>query len=678
LLQHAYNPVDWYPWGEEALERARREDKPIFLSIGYATCHWCHVMEQESFEDPEVAGLMNETFVAVKVDREERPDLDHIYMSVCQMLTGSGGWPTTIVMTPGGRPFFAATYIPKQERFGQAGLLELIPRIRDIWLHRRDEVLHSADQVARALKGLERAGTGEIDQRVLASAYRELAERYDSEEGGFGSAPKFPSPHILRFLLRYWRRSGEGNALEMVEHTLTAMRRGGIYDQLGYGFHRYSTDRKWKVPHFEKMLYDQALLAVTYLEAYQATGNPLFAGTAREVLTYVMRDMTSPEGAFLSAEDADSEGIEGKFYLWEADEIHRVLGKRDAEVIIQALGVEERGNFSEEATGRHTGANILHWVQPPSEVASLLGLTVQELEERWSDARRRLFEAREGREHPYKDNKILLDWNGLMIAALAIATQVTEDPRFVRAAEEAIHFILSRMRTREGRLLHRYREGEAGITAHLDDYAYLIWGLIELYQTTFETRYLETALELNHDMLTHYLDTQDGALSFSPDDGEQLVVRNKVFYDGATPSGNSVALENLIRLARLTGKSTLEETAWRLARAFAPQVDRVPSGYTHFLVALDFAFGPSQEVVIVGPGRGRDTLEMLKALRSRFIPNQVVILKPSEETSPRIEAIADFIRSYKALEGKATAYVCREGSCSAPTTDKEEMLAELT
>jgi uncharacterized protein YyaL (SSP411 family) len=488
-------------------------------------------MEHESFEDPEVADLMNDAFVSIKVDREERPDLDHVYMTVCQMLTGSGGWPLTIFMTPDKRPFFAATYIPKGNRFGRTGMMELIPRIKEIWTHRRSEVLDSATKVVDALQGLEKESAGaELGRPELNQAYEELRKRFDATYGGFSAAPKFPTPHNLLFLLRYWKRSGNEQVLSMVEKTLQEMRYGGIYDQIGYGFHRYSTDREWLVPHFEKMLYDQALLALAYLEAFQATGKVLYSDTAREIFTYVLRDMTDPEGGFYSAEDADSEGVEGKFYLWEESEIDRILGKATANSIRKVFNVERDGNFKEEATGRKTGANILHLGKTIEEIASDLDLSATALAADVAAARDKLLDVRERRIHPHKDDKILTDWNGLMIAAFARGAQVLEEPKYADAAAKAADFVLARMRRPDGRLLHRYRDGEAKITAHLDDYAFLIWGLIELYEAAFEVPYLETALELNTHMLDHFWDDHSGGLFFTSDDGEDLIIRKKYVW----------------------------------------------------------------------------------------------------------------------------------------------------
>jgi len=676
LLQHAYNPVNWYPWGEEAFEKARKENKPVFLSIGYSTCHWCHVMEKESFEDPEVARVLNETFVCIKVDREERPDIDSTYMTVCQMLTGSGGWPLTIVMTPEKKPFFAGTYFPKTGRFGRVGVVELAQKIQELWKTRHSDILTQADRITDFLR--ESAGNkagGDLGQSELQSAYHQLAERFESRYGGFGNAPKFPTPHNLLFLLRYWKRTGNGQALTMVEKTLQAMRQGGIYDHVGFGFHRYSTDAQWLVPHFEKMLYDQAMLALAYIEAYQATHREEYAKTAREIFTYVLRDMTSPKGGFYSAEDADSEGEEGKFYLWTEDEIRQFLGK-EADLVIRVYNVAREGNFVEAMAGHKTGSNILHLTRPLAAIAGDLKMTEKALGERLEAAREKLFAVRETRIHPHKDDKILTDWNGLMIAALAKGAQVLDEPRYRETAERAAGFILNRLRAPKGRLLHRYRDGEAGIPAHVDDYAFLIWGLIELYEATFQVSYLQAALDLNRDLLTHFWDDKKGGFYLTADDGEKLLVRQKEVYDGAVPSGNSVALWNLLRLGRITGDADLEEKAARIGRAFAGSVQQMPSAYTQLMVALDFAVGPSHEVVIAGSLEAEDTKAMLKALRRHYFPNKVVLFRPEEEM-PEIAQLAEFTRSQVSLNGRATAYVCQSYRCERPTTDTKTMLEML-
>jgi uncharacterized protein YyaL (SSP411 family) len=677
LLQHADNPVDWYPWGDEAFERAKREDKPIFLSIGYSTCHWCHVMEHESFEDSAVAKLMNDVFVSVKVDREERPDIDDIYMMVCQMMTGSGGWPLTIIMTPDRKPFFAATYVPKTARFGRIGMLELIPRIKTLWATQRGQVLSTAAEITASLGKVSHESCGEmLGLDILDKAYRDLADRFDAEHGGFSRAPKFPTPHNLMFLLRYWKRTGRRNALDMVEKTLRMMRRGGIYDHVGFGFHRYSTDERWQVPHFEKMLYDQALLALAYTEAYQATANEIYLAPAREILEYVLRDMTSEEGGFYSAEDADSEDEEGKFYLWTEDEIRRILGEESAEIILQVFGVEDSGNFTDEATGRRNARNILYLRQEISDLAARIALPEQELRERLEEARQRLFAAREQRVHPLKDDKILADWNGLMIAALAKAAQVFERPEYVEAAAAAADFVLANLCLPDGRLLHRYRDGEAGVVANLSDYAFLVWGLIELYQAGFDETYLMRALDLNRSMIEHFWDGDHGGFYFTPDDGENLLTRKKDIYDGAIPSGNSVAMLNLLRLARLTGNQELEARAAELGKAFSGAVGQAPAAYTQLLMAVDFAHGPSYEVVIAGKRDAADTNAMLRHLMSPFIPNKVVLLRPDEE-APRISEVAEFTRDQSSIEKRATAYVCMGYNCRAPTTDTVKMLEML-
>jgi len=678
LLQHAHNPVNWYPWGDEAFEEAHRMDKPVFLSIGYSTCHWCHVMEKESFEDPEVAGLLNQTFVSIKVDREERPDLDHVYMTVCQMVTGSGGWPLTIVMTPDKRPFFAGTYIPKGSRFGRTGMMELIPRIGELWRTRREEVLASAEGITRTLRGLDQEGRGaRLDRSVMDRAYEELSRRFDETYGGFGNTPKFPTPHNLLFLLRYWSRTGKSEALGMVEKTLQEMRWGGIFDQIGFGFHRYSTDREWLVPHFEKMLYDQAMLALAYLETYQATGKEVYADTAREIFRYVLRDMTAPQGGFYSAEDADSEGVEGKFYVWTREELHRVLGEEAANLTAKVAHVARNGNYREEATGKNTGANILYFGKPISEIAADLGMGREDLERAFESARRRLFDARERRVHPHKDDKVLTDWTGLMMAALAKGAQILGSETYAEAAEAAAGFVLSRLRKPDGRLLHRYRDGEAAIPAHLDDYAFLVWGLIELYEATFDASYLKTAVDLNADMVDHFWDEEGGGLFFTPDDGERLIVRRKEVYDGAIPSGNAVALLNLLRLGRLTGRAELEEKAAAISRAFSAQIGQAPSGYTHFLSAVDFGIGPSYEIVVSGPSASRETESMIEALRGRYLPTCIIILRPSDQESPGITSLAPYTEQQLPLEGKPTVYLCKGNTCEAPSTDIGKVLASI-
>jgi len=586
LLQHAHNPVDWYPWSDEAFNKAVKEDKPIFLSIGYSTCHWCHVMERESFEDEEVAQLLNDTFVCVKVDREERPDIDNIYMTVCSMMTGGGGWPLTIIMTPDRKPFFAGTYFAKQTQFGRPGMLDLIPKLHDIWRNRRNEVLQSTEKILEILQQQYLSSQGpDLDHDTLHRAFRELVKRYDDVKGGFSRAPKFPTPHNLTFLLRYWKMTGNEQALAMVEHTLTAMRLGGMFDQLGYGFHRYSTDEKWLLPHFEKMLYDQALLSIAYLEAYQVTGNPLFKQTSDEVFSYVLRDMTAPAGGFYSAEDADSEGVEGKFYVWNHHELKQILTPDEFEFIRDLYNVRPEGNFHDEATGARTGENILYLNKNLVSLAADSVLNLEDFLSKHENIRKKLFSVREKRIHPYKDDKILTDWNGLMIAALAHGGRILDNKNYIEAAETAVRFILTNL-YQEDRLKHRYRDGGTAVDGMLCDYTYLVWGLLELYFAGFKTEFLEQAVLLNKRAIDLFWDEKDGGFFLTPADGESLLVRPKEIYDGALPSGNSLALYNLLRLERITGNPDLGSKAKHLIRGFSDNLREVPSGYTQFLSSL--------------------------------------------------------------------------------------------
>jgi hypothetical protein len=677
LLQHAANPVDWYPWGEEAFERARREDKPVFLSVGYSTCHWCHVMEHESFEDAEVAALMNANFVSIKVDREERPDVDQVYMTVTQAMTGGGGWPMTVVLTPDRVPFFAGTYFPKRGAYGRPGMMELLPRIAAAWRNERESLLGSADQVLSHLRQGRGAGSGDLPgERVLGRAYEDLLRRFDNEEGGFGTAPKFPVPHNLRFLVRYAERSGEERALTMVRKTLDAMRRGGIWDHVGFGFHRYSTDRRWLVPHFEKMLYDQALLALAYLEAYQITGDSAYAETARGIFTYVLRDMTSGEGAFYSAEDADSEGEEGKFYLWRPGETLAILGPDEGALFNRIYGISESGNFRDPHTGKQ--ASIPHLARPLASWAAELRVEEAELAARLEASRKKLLAARAKRIHPLRDDKVLTDWNGLMVAAFAVGAQVVEDARYAEAARRAADFMLEKLRDTDGNLFKRWRRGEAGLDATLEDHAFFAWGLLELYEATFEPRYLAEARALAHAMIERFRDEKSGGGFFLSSAGRSdLLVRPKESYDGAIPSGNSVAAVVLVRLGRMTGDPALEKEAEGVLRAFASDLERAPSVQTQMLVALDFLAGPSFEVVVVGTPGAADTRAMISKLRRPFLPRKVVLLRAPGPEGAEISALAPYVAQQTAIEGMATAYVCQNFACQAPTTDPAVMLAAL-
>ena len=682
LLQHADNPVDWYPWGPEAFARAQKEDKPIFLSIGYATCHWCHVMAHESFEHPGVAALMNEAFINIKVDREERPDIDQVYMTVCQMMTGGGGWPLTIIMTPDKKPFYAATYIPREGRYGRIGMVDLVPRIVEVWRNDRDKVLGTTRQIIAGLEKMEsQPPSGSLDPAIVAEAFKQLGGRFDKDLGGFGTAPKFPSPHNLIFLTRYWRSTGNRLALDMVERTLEQMRLGGIYDQIGFGFHRYSTDAEWLVPHFEKMLYDQAMLMLAATEAWLATGNPVLERTVREIAAYVLRDMTSPEGGFYSAEDADSEGEEGLFYLWTLDEIEKELGQEDGAFAATLWNLTADGNYADEASGQRTGRNIPHLGDSHVATASRSGTGEKEFENRLEKVRQRLFDVREDRIHPLKDDKVLADWNGLMSAALAFAGRVFGEEEWVASARKSTDFVLGEMRAKDGRLLHRYREGDASISAFLDDYVFMTTAMLELYDATLDATYLERALELQQKTMTLFWDRERDGFYFTAEDNEELLVRQKEIYDGAIPSGNSTAADNLIRLARLTGDTEHLQGADRIFAAFASEAGRLPSAHTQLMSALLRGAGPSLEVVVAGERGAADTEKLLATVRRTYLPQAAVLLVPPGKDGEKIRKIAAFAEAYGPVEGRAAAYVCQNFECQLPTTDPkklEELLAEAT
>ncbi len=683
LLQHAHNPVDWFPWGDEAFAEARRRSAPLFVSIGYSTCHWCHVMERESFEDDGVAQILNRDFVPVKVDREERPDIDQAYMAVCEMLTGHGGWPLTVVLTPDGKPFFAGTYFPRESRFGRPGLLDLLPRLAQAWREKREDVAKSAGEIARLASGAGREGAAATprataDEGMLRAGFGELDAAFDERHGGFGTRPKFPQPHGLMFLLRYWSRYGEDRALAMVERTLEAMAAGGIQDQLGGGFHRYSTDERWFLPHFEKMLYDQALLAMAYSEAFAATGKETYRAVADGVFDYVLRDMTSPEGAFYSSEDADSEGVEGKFYVFTAAEIRDALPPADAQAFIEAYGVSDQGNFRDEATGERNGANVLHLAGWPGAAAPGAGASIK-----LAAARRTLFELREKRVRPARDDKVLTDWNGLMIAAMAHAARAFGDLRYANAAGRAAGFILHRLARPDGTLLHRYRDGQSGIAGFLDDYAFLGWGLLELYFATFNLEHLETALRLARRQLELFSGSEEEGpgLRFvaatDPGVGERPVVglgAQKPAYDGAVPSGNAVTMYNLLRLARLTGRAELEEKASDIAVMLAGQARHDTWGHTFFLLALDYALGPSSEVVLAGELDAPDSHALLEALEQGFRPRQVLLHLPrGGPARDRLVAMAPFTETLASAGPRALAYICSGGQCLLPVTDPAQL-----
>ena len=633
-------------------------------------------MEKESFEDEEAARYLNETFVCIKVDREERSDIDAVYMAVCQMLTGSGGWPLTIFMTPDKIPFFAGTYIPKDNRFGRPGLIDLCRNIKGLWATERDKVLTSASSISENMgKFFSFDSVGTLTETIFDDAFAQFEKIYDPQFGGFGSAPKFPTPHQLLFLLRYHHRTGNGHALEMVKKTLSAMRLGGIWDQVGFGFHRYSTDKLWLVPHFEKMLYDQALLAQAFLETYQVTQDPFFSDTAKEIFSYVIRDMTSEAGGFYSAEDADSEGEEGKFYVWTTKEVEDILGA-DASAWLRIFNMAEGGNFLDEATRKKTGTNILFLDQSLTRWAEETGTNEADLKDQWEKTRRKLFGVRKKRIHPLKDDKVLTNWNGLMIAAFAMGARILNLPEYTIVAEKSVAFIIGNMMDEKGRLFHRYRDGEVAIPATAEDYAFFTHGLLELYGTTFNPSYLESAIQLTDIMISDFLDTDAGGFYLTQETANDLPLRPKELYDGAIPSANSVALLNLLRLSRMTGDPKWENLANELVDAFSGTVRRQPTAFTYFLMGYDFAISEGREIVITGEMEDASSREMIETLNRHYSPNKVVLFK-SDRHGEKLSEMAGFIDGLQVIEGKTTAHVCKGFSCKEPTADLETMVKQV-
>lgn len=611
-------------------------------------------MERECFEDEEVAAMLDSRFVSIKVDREERPDIDHIYMAVCQALTGHGGWPLTVFLTPDKKPFYTGTYFPKHDKMGMPGLMTLLERIADAWEDRRDSLLETGEKLVSVFNEPVDTHQDMLEKELLDEAFNELMLRFDKLYGGFGQAPKFPTPHNLLFLLRYWHMKRKNISLEIIEKTLDSMYKGGIYDHIGFGFSRYSTDRKWLVPHFEKMLYDNALLAMTYLEGYHVTANAKYADVARQIFTYILRDMTSPDGGFYSAEDADSEGEEGKFYVWKPSEIKKVLGDKDGERFCFIYDITEQGNFE-----GHSIPNLINGSIPENDKDFI------------ETCRQKLFEYREKRIHPYKDDKILTSWNGLMVGALAIGGRILNEANYNTSAEKAIRFIYSNMIRNDGRLLARYRDGDAAIPAYLDDYAFLVCGLIELYESTYNPDYLQKAVDLNNKMLDLFWDSKNGGLYLNGHDSEQLISRPKEIYDGATPSGNSVAALNFLRLARLTGMHELETRAQELLKAFGKSISSYPPGYTFSLIAFMFLQASTKEVIVV---EGKDqvkTGDLLAVLKEGYNPFTVSMFYSDKFTE--IKSVIPFIANYTSVDGLPAAYVCENFACSYPVTEAGQL-----
>lgn len=661
LLQHSHNPVDWYPWGSEALQKAQREDKPIFLSIGYAACHWCHVMEHESFEDAATAAQLNENFVPIKVDREERPDLDSIYMSAVVALTGQGGWPMSMFLTPQGVPFYGGTYFPNTRRYNMPAFTDVLSAMSDAWKNRREEIMTSGSQILQAIQaGDLPTQDAPLDPHTLDHAAAYTREAFDEINGGWGSAPKFPQPMTLEFLIRRYVVTHDDLLLKMITQTLDKMARGGIYDQLGGGFHRYSTDATWLVPHFEKMLYDNAQLARVYLHAWQITQNDFHRRIVEETLDYVAREMTDPRGGFYSTQDADSEGHEGKFYVWSAEEIRIVLGD-EAQVFLDAYDVTERGNFE--------GKNILHVVRDMDVRAAMQHASQAEIESRLETARQKLLAVREQRVKPARDEKVLTAWNGLMLAAFAEAARTLQRADYRAIAERNANFMLGEMRDTNGRLRRSWKQGDARLNGYLEDYANLTEGLLALYETTFDAQWFITARELADEMLAHFADPQFGFFDTS-DDHETLVTRPKDLYDNAVPSGNAMAATVLQKLNAFTGDSRYTDAALRALQRVQPAMKSAPLGFAQWLCALDFALAKPKEIAIIGTSEQVPSL--LKIVFREYRPNQVVAVGLPGQASP-----IPLLEGRTQLNGRATAYVCHGFTCQLPVTEPDALAGQL-
>jgi uncharacterized protein YyaL (SSP411 family) len=675
LKQHAYNPVDWYPWGPEALDRARKLDWPIFLSVGYSACHWCHVMEHESFEDPDVAKILNDHFVSIKVDREERPEIDQIYMNAVQMMTGQGGWPMSVFLTPDLKPFYGGTYFPPDDRYGRPSFRRLLVTLIDAWHSRREEITNQAGEITEHLQRvgtLDLSTSGDLSSTgadLIRHAMSALSRAFDSRYGGFGSAPKFPHAMELRVLLRASKRFGSEDALNMARLTLDRMAMGGMYDQLGGGFHRYSTDQHWLVPHFEKMLYDNALLSVAYLEAFQLTGEPHYREVVEETLDYVLREMTSPEGPFYSTQDADSEGVEGKFYVWSASDVEQVVGKESADLFGEVYDVTPEGNWE--------GHNILNRAKTYEQYAKLRRTTEAEIRSSLAQAKKKLLETRGHRVWPGRDEKVLTAWNGLMIDALAIAAMVLERPPYIEAAQKAADFIWTRMRGSEGRLLRTYMAGsEPKLNAYLEDYAFLLNALVSIYEADHDPRWIDNALSLAGVMIDQFWDADKGAFYFTGRDHEPLISRTKDPHDSSIPSGNSMAVTALLRLYHLTGKSELREKAEITLKLFQGLMGEMPSAAGQMLIALDFYLGPVQEIAVIGNPANEETRRVLHAVHARFRPNKVLAVKSPEDLSNAVAEMIPLLREKRSL-GLVTTYVCRDFVCQAPLVGAEAVEKEL-
>ncbi|MBU5467845.1 thioredoxin domain-containing protein [Virgibacillus sp. MSJ-26] len=665
LLQHAYNPVNWFSWNEEAFEKASQENKPIFLSIGYSTCHWCHVMARESFEDEEVAAFLNEHYVSIKVDREERPDVDSVYMKVCQMMTGQGGWPLTVIMTPDQIPFYAGTYFPKESKYGMPGLMEVITQLYRKYTTDPDHISEVTESVTNALeKTVQEKSAHRLTKQTTDDAFKQLTRNFDSNHGGFGLAPKFPQPQNIMYLLKYYYFTGEQTALDIVEKSLHAMANGGIFDQIGFGFARYSTDEKWLVPHFEKMLYDNALLLIAYTECYQVTNNPFYKQISEQIIEFISREMTNSEGAFYSAIDADSEGIEGKYYVWDFGEIFATLGDELGEMFTTVYGMTPDGNFE--------GKNIPNRIHnPPSDIE--MENPDNERRRLLEKAQKQLLAAREKRVYPHVDDKTLTSWNAMMIAGLAKAGAVFKEELYINMAEKAVRFIEESLFDK-GRLMARFRDGETKHKGYLDDYAFLIWAYLEMYQATFSLGFLNKGKTLMNDMLDLFWDEEHGGFYLSGSDSEQLIAQDKEVYDGALPSGNSVASVMLTRLAYLTGETDYLDKVETMYFSFYEDINRQASAAAFFMQSLLLTENKTREIVIIGAKDDPDHTKLLDSLQSEFLPGTVILVG---ESAMDFKNIAPFATEYEQLEQKTTVYICENFACQQPTTDIEEVMRRI-
>ncbi len=652
LLQHAHNPVDWYPWGEEAFEKAKIEDKPVFLSIGYSTCHWCHVMERESFEDEEVAEVLNNNFISIKVDREERPDIDNIYMSFCQVYTGSGGWPLTILMTPDKKPFFAGTYFPKWGKYNIPGIMDILKSINKLWCEDKNKILESSNRIIEQIERFQdNHGEEELEEYIIEEAVQTLLDNFDSKYGGFGREPKFPTAHYILFLLRYYYFKRDEKVLDVIDKTLTSMYKGGIFDHIGFGFSRYSTDNKWLVPHFEKMLYDNALLSIAYAEAYEATKNPLYKVITEKILNYVKKSMTSKEGGFYSAEDADSEGVEGKFYLWTKKEIIDILGEEEGEFYCKLYDITSKGNFENK------------------NIANLIKTDLKDIynnKDKLEKIREKLFDYREKRIHPHKDDKILTSWNALMIIAFCRAGRSFKNDNYIDIAKQSAGFIIKNLMDEKGTLYTRIREGQLGNEGFIDDYAFFLWALIELYEASFDIYYLEKSIEVADKMINLFWHKEKGGFYLYSNNSEKLIIRPKEIYDGAMPSGNAVASLALSLLYYITGEDKYKDIVDKQFKFFAANIKSGPMYHLFSVIAYMYNVLPIKEITIAYKNKDSEFYKFIDQINNRYMPFSIIILNGE---SDKIEKINKNIKYKTSIEDKTTVYVCENYSCREPITD---------